>query len=98
MGWAALACGCASQQNSTNIKKRARAILWSRICRPLARHAHRAIRKPLQSGSGEIRVKQMELRIQRDRSLQMVLGLFRVAQALVYHTRVKQDERVVRFE
>src|ERR1700722_3133164 len=98
MGCASLACGCASQQNSRNIKKTARAILWSRICRPLARHGHRAIRNPLQRGSGEICVEQMELRIQCDRSMQIVLGLFGVAQGLVYHARVKHDERVVPLE
>ena len=52
----------------------------------------------MQSGSREIRVEQMELRIQRDRATQIILGLFVVAKTLVYHARVEQQQRVFRFE
>ncbi len=40
----------------------------------------------------------MELRIQRDRPMQIFLGLFVVAETLIYHAGVKQEERVFRIQ
>src|SRR5580658_8121322 len=91
MGCAALACGFASQENSRSVKKKARAILWSCICRPLARRGKGATGKSLESCSGEICVEQVELWIQRQRALQIAFCLRRITSFLVDHAGVEEQ-------